>query len=108
MPDKEQKSTFDIQREQIQAKEQDEQIKRLEDQLEKEKDARLEERFLSLLVFVILLDAFLFTLMPSWGGPVAILALEVFLLIPIARRMGHNEMAKLLDKFFLGFIKSRN
>ena len=108
MPDKEQKSAFDIEKDQVKTEyKQIKQIKQLESKLAKEKDARLEERFISLLVLVIILNAFLFTLMPSWGGPIVILILELLLLIPIARRMGIDEVAKLLDKVFLGVIKRK-
>ena len=108
MSDKEQKSLFGIQKDHIKAKEQDDKIKQLEEKLERERDARLEERFLSLLVLVIILDVFFFTLMPSWGGPIAILILELLLLIPIARRMGVDKVAKLLDKVLFGIIKRKD
>ena len=67
---------------------QQEQIDKLQKALEREQNARKEERFVLLVFVIILFDIAFFTLMPSFGGPIAILVLELIILIPIARRMG--------------------
>ena len=84
----------------------DKQIMELQDALAREKDARKEERFLSIFVLVVLLDIVFFSVMPSFGGPLALLVLELMILIPLAQRMGVQEIAKLVDRV-LGRIISR-
>ena len=75
----------------------DDQIERLQSQLDGERDARLEERFIYIVVLVILLDVVFFSIMQNFGGPIALLILELLILIPIARRMGMEEIATMLD-----------
>lgn len=76
----------------------DDQIERLQTQLNDERDARLEERFVCIVVLVILLDIVFFSIMQNFGGPIALLILELLILIPIARRMGMEEIATMLDR----------
>jgi len=85
----------------------DEQIASLEESLVKEKDARSEERFLFVLAIVILIDLMIFPSMQTWGAPVAILVLQVLLVVPLARRCGVEEAARLVDRL-LEIIGSRN
>lgn len=76
----------------------DDQIERLQTQLNDERDARLEERFVCIVILVILLDIVFFSIMQNFGGPIALLILELLILIPIARRMGMEEIATMLDR----------
>ena len=76
----------------------DEQIQKLQDALSREKDARKEEHFVVIIFVIILLDIVFFIQMPSFGGPLAILILELLILIPLARRMGMEEIVRILDK----------
>ena len=76
---------------------QEQQIQELQDDLAAEKDARQEDRFFFLIAVVILFDIVFFTLMPTFGGPLALLVLQLLILIPLARRMGMEEVASILN-----------
>lgn len=76
----------------------DKQIEELQGQLEHERDARSEDRFFFICVCVILLDIVLFTTMPNFGGPLALLILQLIVLVPLARRMGMEEVATILGR----------
>lgn len=76
---------------------QEQQIQELQDDLAAEKDARQEDRFFFIIIIVILFDIVFFTLMPTFGGPLALLVLQLLILIPLARRMGMEEIAGILN-----------
>jgi hypothetical protein len=77
---------------------QDRQIEELQQQLARERDGRNEDRFVGIVCLVMLLDVVFFTVMPTFGGPIALLILELLILIPLARRMGMQEIATLLGR----------
>lgn len=77
---------------------QDEQIEELQRKLEEVRDARREDRFVGIVVIVLLLDVVFFSLMPTFGGPLALLILQLLILIPLARRMGMEEIATILSR----------
>lgn len=70
----------------------------LQEQLTHEKDARQEERFLFIVISVMLLDVVFFAVMPTFSGPVALLLMQLLVLIPLARRMGLEEVAQLTSR----------
>lgn len=74
------------------------QIQELQECLEKERDARKEERFFFSLLTVILLDVVFFSVMDTFAAPLALLVLELLVLIPLARRMGVNEIAQIISR----------
>ncbi len=76
----------------------DQQIAELQEALTNERDARREERFIFVILFILLFDVVFFTVMPSFGGPIAILVLQLLILIPLARRMGMEEIAQSVDR----------
>lgn len=76
----------------------DQQIAELEEQLTEERDARKEERFLSFLICVILFDVVFFSAMDNFIGPLAILLLQLIVLAVMARRLGIQEVASLMDR----------
>lgn len=76
---------------------QDKQIEELQTQLTHERDGRREDRFVGLVCLVILLDVVFFSVLPTFGGPLALLVLELLVLIPLARRMGMEEIAQILN-----------
>lgn len=76
---------------------QDQQIEELQERLENERDARREDRFIFIGTVIILLDVVFFTLMPTFGGPLALVILELLFLIPLAKRMGMEEIAQILS-----------
>ena len=73
-------------------------IEKLGARLEKEQDARREERFVGILVILVLFNIVFFTLMPSSGGPIALLILQLLILIPMAQRMGVQQIAQIIDR----------
>lgn len=81
-----------------QATKRDEQIQELQEALAAERDARKEDQFIFIVVVVLLLDVVMFSVMPSFGGPLALLILELLILVPLAKRMGMEEIATLLDR----------
>lgn len=75
----------------------DRQIQELEARLEKERDGRREDRFVGAVLLVLLLDVVFFSVTPTFGGPLALLVLELLILIPLARRMGMEEIVQILS-----------
>jgi len=76
----------------------DEQIEALEKKLERERDARREERFVFIVLVLLLLDVVFFSIMDTFGGPVSLVVLELLILIPLARRMGMQEIAGIINR----------
>ncbi len=83
-------------------------VKDLQESLADIRDARREERFVFIVICVLLLDVVFFTVMPSFGGPLALLILELLVLIPLAKRMGMEEIAKMLDRVVNRIIPGNN
>jgi len=77
---------------------QDQQIQELQSQLEYERDGRKEDRFVGIVCLVLLLDVVFFSVMETFGGPLALLVLELLILIPLAKRMGMQEVAQILSR----------
>ena len=77
---------------------QSEQIASLQDDLNREKDRRREDWFFAIIIVVIALDVWAFSIMSNWGGPVMMGVLELFLLVLIANRFGIEEVSVLLNK----------
>lgn len=75
----------------------DEQIVRIEDDLSKEKDSRLKERFTWIVGLLVLLDLYFFAQMPSLGI-FLIFLLELILLVPIAKWLEVQEVITVLDR----------
>lgn len=78
------------------------QIQELQEHLERERDARKEERFIFIVLAVLLLDVVFFTVMPTFGGPLALLVLELLVLLPLAKRMGMEDIAQLISRVLDG------
>lgn len=76
----------------------DQQIEELQEKLTQEQDARREERFVFIVLFILLLDVVFFSVMPTFGGPLALAVLELLILIPLARRMGMEEIAGIIAR----------
>ena len=81
------------------------QIEKLQEELTEERDGRREDRFFGIFALVLLLDIILFYVMDSWAAPLAIVILELLFLIPLAKRMGMDEFAQMIDRF-LGRLAS--
>lgn len=76
----------------------DRQISELQEALEQERDGRKSDRFIAILVAVILLNVHVFTGMTGWGGPIAILVLEILLLLVLAEKQDVSIVEQWLDK----------
>ncbi len=82
-------------------------ITELQDDLEAEKDGRKSDRFLYMLVAVIVLDIHVFASMQSWSGPLSILALELLFLVVIADRFDISVVERFLDKALSSVIRKQ-
>lgn len=69
----------------------------LETELQYEKNARREERFIFVLVLIGIFDAYIFTHMQTWSGPIVIGLLELVLISVYARHCNIKEVTLLLD-----------
>ena len=76
----------------------DEQIESLQAALTRERDSRREDQFVGIVILVAVFDIVFFSVMPSFGGPLALLLLELLILVPLAKRMGMEEIATLIDR----------
>jgi hypothetical protein len=70
----------------------------LESQLQAEKDGRMEERFMWIVIVVILIDVLWFRNAPNAVVPIVVLLLESVILFVLAKRMGIDEMVLLFEK----------
>lgn len=81
-------------------------IDALEKQLEAEQDCRREDRFLGLVIIMALVDVIV---LGDKTAPVSgiVLVLELILLFIIAKRMGVEQLAGILDGILSSFAKKR-
>ena len=71
----------------------------LGEDLEKTADNRAEERFIWIVVCIILFDCFVFSQIENWAGAIVIGIIELVLIIALAKRLRVEEIAKLLGRF---------
>ncbi|MCY3768485.1 MAG: hypothetical protein OXG56_03825 [Gammaproteobacteria bacterium] len=83
-----------------------EQIQELQKHLEKEKDARKEERFIWILVSTILLNICFFTAMQSMLGPLVIVFLQIIAFALVAKKMGMGEVVQLINRMVSTIAKT--
>lgn len=76
----------------------DEKIAELEGKLEATRDERNEERFIWILVLMIVFNAGVFPHMQNFGGPTGILVIELILLVVLGRRLGVDDIKMITDK----------
>lgn len=86
----------------------DQQIEELQEALAQEKDARQEDRFIFIVVATILLDVVFFSVLDGLGGPIALLILELLILVPLANKMGMQDIAQLMDRILNRVAGSMN
>lgn len=84
----------------------DAQVERLQAELTRERDARREDQFFGIVILAAIFDIAFFSVTPSFGGPLALLLLQLLILIPLAKRMGMEEIAQMIDRV-LGRIAGR-
>lgn len=71
----------------------------MQNEIQDLKNDRNEERFLLVIVIVVLLDAFIFSFMANWAGALIIGIIEIFGIAVIARRWSIEEVPQMLSKF---------
>jgi hypothetical protein len=85
----------------------DDKVVILEKEIEILREKRNEDRFCFLTALIIFGDAYIFMRMPSWGGPVSILILEIIVLFVAARKMGIQDLTVITDKLIVA-LGARN
>ena len=71
----------------------------LGDDVERAIDNRSEERFIWIVVCIILFDCLIFMHMESWSGPLVIGIIELVLIIALAKKLQVDQIAGLLTRF---------
>jgi hypothetical protein len=84
----------------IRSEEESSALGELANELERERDARKEERFLLVMIVVVIADAYMFSQMENWTGPLVIGVIELVAIAVIARKWGIQEVAQFLSMFF--------
>jgi len=78
-------------------------------ELEKEnaalRDAIKEERFCWILLSIVLFDIAVFASVQTTGVPLAILALQLVLLVVVAKRLGVEQVIRLVDRCIDGWAR---
>ena len=80
-------------------------IAELEKQLEAERDFRREDRFVALVITLILLDIVLLDQAQSAAVVIVVFVLELIFLIVVAKRLGVEQIAGILDRILGHFAK---
>lgn len=75
-----------------------EQIQRLQGELQRQLDERKEERLIWILVVTVLLDVYFFTSMDNIAGPIVILVFQVLVVVMVATKMGMEQVVQLIDR----------
>lgn len=86
--------------------EKDEAKATLEKQLQEEKDRRVEERFVWIVICVILVDVLWFRNASNPVVPVIVLLLEAVILFILAKRMGIEEISLLFERLMHGISRT--
>ncbi|HEY2892522.1 MAG TPA: hypothetical protein VGJ31_17930 [Dongiaceae bacterium] len=76
----------------------DEQVAALESKAEAARDRLLEERFIWIIISIILFNSLVFIHMDNWAGPLVIGLFQLIAIVIFAERCGVNEVAPLIDR----------
>ena len=74
------------------------QLQELQEAIQRELDARKEERLIWILIVTILFDVYIFSSMNSMMGPLVIGIFELLAFILLARMLGMDAVISLIDK----------
>jgi hypothetical protein len=66
---------------------------------ERANDNRGEERFIWIMVCIVLFDCMVFMNMDNWMGPLIIGIIQIFLIIALAKKLRVEEIASVLTRF---------
>lgn len=76
----------------------DDQVAQLQEQIQAVQEKAAEERFLWVLVIVVLIDLWLLGSMQNWSAPLVIGAIQLIGLVIWANRCGVNAVMPLIDR----------
>jgi len=76
----------------------DELIQSLQESLDREVDARREERFIWLVALMLMFDAFTFQPMTTWTGPLLIGVIQLIIVVALGRRWQMDHIWTLTEK----------
>lgn len=77
----------------------DEALASLQNEIQRVQNDRDEERFLLVIVIIVLIDALIFAHMENWAGALIIGIIEIFGIAVLARRWRIEEVPQILSKF---------
>lgn len=77
----------------------DESIEALTVEIQELRKTVLEERFIFIVIFLIMSDSLIFRGFSNWGDPLVIGALELIALVILARRCRVEDLTGLIDRF---------
>lgn len=83
----------------------DESNTKLQQENQNLKDKLQEERILWIISMAIVFDSFVFSLMDNWGGPIAILILQLAVILVLAKRFGVEEISGIMEKILYSIKK---
>lgn len=73
-------------------------LEAIQQELEKERDARKEERFIWLCAVLLLFDIFAFKEMETWSGPIIIGVVQIVFIVAIGRKWGMDHIWTLTER----------
>lgn len=76
----------------------DETIAALESSVQQLNDKNLEERFIWIILFIVLFDALIFSHMQNWTAPLVIGIFELIAVVILADRCGVSAVMPLIDR----------
>lgn len=85
--------------------EKDEAFARLQDEVVSLKDARLEERFIWIVVCTVLVDVLWFRSVSNPALPIVVMILELIILMILAKRMQIEDVQTLMERIVYGMGK---
>ncbi|HEX3860358.1 MAG TPA: hypothetical protein VHY35_01545 [Stellaceae bacterium] len=86
----------------------DKEIESLQVRVQTLTDEKYEERFIWIVVLIIIVDIGVFPSMNNWGAPIAILVIEIILMAILAKRLGVEEVTMLLARTIDGWARRRD
>lgn len=105
MPDKTLKPTLSDLFQPSEPSELEKKVEQLELQLEGERDCRREDRFLAFVKVIILVDILLLDKAQNASVPIIVFLLELMFFIVVAKRMGVQQIAGILDRLLNHFAR---